>query len=226
VECLNLAQILVFTAPGGKNIITPNTVVTKSSGYQGDVFPSQNFVNQRGNQFYNFVHTSCGDVPWIEVDLGSTMRIHKIVVWNRVDCCQSRILGTVLSVLNEEKEKVYIANPITTTNQSYTWMPPSGEVQVDKDPIRSQKAFTPSDWKCFPGIPSPMRRTEDGEIACMSYNAKDCLWGNDETCKSLLSNANRSAIRPLVCGGDHAQKWGGPGYDNPGHWCARVDKML
>jgi hypothetical protein len=135
VECLNLAQILVFSTPGGKNIITPETKVTKSSGYQGDVFPSQNVVNQKGNQFYNFIHTSCGDVPWMEVDLGSTVRIHKIVVWNRVDCCQSRILGTVLSVLNEEKEKVYIANPITTTNQSYTWMPPSGEVQVDKDPI-------------------------------------------------------------------------------------------
>jgi len=225
--CLNLAQILVFSASGGKNIITPNTRVTKSSGYQGDTFPSQNFVNQKGSKYYNFVHTSCGsEVPWIEVDLGATTRIHKIVVWNRVDCCQSRIVGTVLSVLNEEKEKIYIANPITTTNQSYTWMPPSGEVQVDKDPIRSQQAFTPTDWKCFAGIPSPMRRNEDGDIACMSYNGKDCLWGNDDTCRNLLVNANRGAINPLVCGGHHAQQWGGPGYDNPGHWCARVDKMM
>lgn len=135
VECLNLAQILVFSSPGGANIITPNTKVTKSSGYSGDAFPSQNFVNQRGGVHYNFVHTSCGDVPWVEVDLGAMTRIHKIVVWNRVDCCQSRILGTVLSILNEEKEKVYIANPIQSTNQSYTWMPPNGNVLVDKDPI-------------------------------------------------------------------------------------------
>lgn len=134
-ECLNLAQILVFSSAGGPNLITPSTKVTKSSGYQGDQFPSQNVVNQKGSTYYNFVHTSCYDVPWLEVDLGSTVRIHKIVVWNRQDCCKERVLGTVLSVLNEEKEKVYIANPIRSTNDSYTWFPPSGEVQVDKDPI-------------------------------------------------------------------------------------------
>jgi hypothetical protein len=224
VECLNLAQILVFSSEGGPNVITPSTQVTKSSGFQGDVFPSGNFVNQRGSKYYNFVHTSCGDVPWMEVDLGSTMRIHKIVVWNRVDCCQGRIVGAVLSVLNTEKEKVYIANPIRTTNQSYTWMPPNAEVMVDRDPIRSQKAFTPTDWKCVGGFGAPMRRNDDGEIECMSYNAKDCLWGG--SCSQTLANANRGAIQPLVCGADHARKWGGPGYDNAGHWCARVDKMM
>lgn len=141
-ECLNLAQIMVFSSEGGPNVITPSTRVTKSSGYQGDQFPSGNFVNQRGNRNQNFVHTSCSDVPWIEVDLGSTMRIYKIVVWNRADCCQSRILGTVLSVLNGEREKVYIANPIRTTNQSYTWFPPNGEVLVDRDPMPVPKRAT------------------------------------------------------------------------------------
>lgn len=133
-ECLNLAQILVFSSEGGPNVITAATKVTKSSGYQGDIYPSRNFVNQRGGSYLNFVHTSCGDVPWIEVDLGSTMRVYKIIVWNRQDCCQGRIQGTVLSVLNEEREKVYIANPIRTTNSSYTWFPPNGDVLVDKDP--------------------------------------------------------------------------------------------
>ena len=225
--CLNLQQILVFSSAGGPNIVTANTKVTKSSGWAGDHFPSQNFVNQRGNQFYNFVHTSCGnEIPWVEVDLGSTVRIHKIVVWNRIDCCQDRTIGAVLSVLNEEREQVYISNPIRSTNQSYTWMPPSGEVLVDKDPIKSQKVTKPTEWKCLAGMPSPLRRNEDGEIECMSYNARDCLWGNDATCKNLLTNANKAAIRPLVCGADHAQKWGGPGYDNAGHWCARADKTL
>ena len=140
VDCLNLAQILVFSAPGGPNLITANTPVTKSSRFGDDLFPSSNFVNQKGGVYYNFVHTSCGDVPWLEVDLGSVVRIHKIVIWNRQDCCKERVLGTVLSILNEEKEKVYIANPIRTTNDSYTWMPPSGEVQVDKDPIPPPQA--------------------------------------------------------------------------------------
>ena len=224
VEGSNLQQMLVYSSPGGPNILTPSTKVTQSS--QHSHFVASNLVNQRGNAYYNFAHTSGQDIPWVEVDLGAVTRIHKIVVWNRQDCCQSRILGTVLSVLNEEREKVYIANPIRSTNQSYTWMPPSSEVLVDKDPIKSQKVTKPTDWKCLAGMPTPLRRNEDGEIACMSYNARDCLWGNDTTCKNLLTNANTAAIRPLVCGADHAQKWGGPGYDNAGHWCARADNIL
>jgi Extracellular link domain len=134
-ECLNLAQILVYSKDGGPNIITANTSVTKSSGYQGDMFPSKNFVNQNGTAYYNFVHTSCYDVPWIEVDLGSVVPIYKIVVWNRVDCCQSRVLGTVLSILNNDKEMVYLSNPINSVNASYTWLPPNGEVFLDRDPM-------------------------------------------------------------------------------------------
>jgi hypothetical protein len=171
------------------------------------------------------VVTSGYDIPWLEVDLGAMTRIHKIVVWNRVDCCQSRILGMVLSVLNNEKEAVYLSNPIKTTNQTYTWFPPNGEVLVDRDPIHSQKPFTPTEWRCLGGMPTPLRRNNDGEIECMSTNAKDCLWGDHNSCQRLLTSPP-GGIRPLVCGIDHARKWGGPGYEHVDHWCARADKIL
>jgi len=132
-DALNLAQILVYSREGGPNIITASTPVTQSS--QHAHFSPNHIVNQRGNQWYNFAHTSGSDIPWLEVDLGAMTRIHKIVLWNRQDCCQSRILGMVLSVLNNEKEAVYLSNPIKTANQTYTWFPPNGEVLPDKDPI-------------------------------------------------------------------------------------------
>lgn len=131
VECLNLAEIKVYSKKGGPNIITPNTPVTKSSGYQGDMFPGKNFVDGDMGQTYNFVATSCGDVPWVQVDLGSMVDIYKVVVYNRVDCCQSRILGTVLQIMNDQNEMVYVSNPVNSTNQTYTWFPPSSEIKVD-----------------------------------------------------------------------------------------------
>jgi len=131
VECLNLAEIRVYSKKGGPNIITPNTPVTKSSGYQGDMFPGKNFVDGDTGQTYNFVHTSCGDVPWVQVDLGSMIDIHRVVVYNRVDCCQSRILGAVLQILNDQNELIYVSNPINSTNLNYTWFPPSSEIKVD-----------------------------------------------------------------------------------------------
>jgi len=131
VECLNLAEIKVYSKKGGPNIITPNTPVTKSSGYQGDMFPGRNFVDGDTGQTNNFVHTSCGDVPWVQVDLGSMLDIHRVVVYNRVDCCQSRILGAALQILNDQNELIYVSNPINSTNQNYTWFPPSPEIKVD-----------------------------------------------------------------------------------------------
>jgi hypothetical protein len=128
VECLNLAEIKVYRTKGGPNIITPNTIITKSSGYQGDIFPVQNFID--GNTS-NFVHTSCGDVPWIQVDLGSTMELYKVVIYNRTDCCQSRILGATLHILNDEGADVYISAPVSSTNQTYAWFPPNPAIQVD-----------------------------------------------------------------------------------------------
>jgi hypothetical protein len=132
VECLNLAEIKVYSKKGGPNIITRNTPVTKSSGFQGDVFPGRNFVDGDTGQTYNFVHTSCGDVPWVQVDLGSMIDIYKVVVFNRVDCCQSRILGTVLQILNEENDMIYVSNNINSTNRTYAWFPPSSEIKVDQ----------------------------------------------------------------------------------------------
>ena len=60
----------------------------------------------------------------------------------------------------------------------------------------------------------------------MSYNNRDCLWrSNDAECNDLLES-NPQNLAPLECGTMHAQKHGGPGYDNPAHWCAIANQRL
>jgi hypothetical protein len=134
-DCLNLAEIRVYSYNGGPNIITPNTPVSKSSGYHGDAFPNRNFVDGDTGQTYNFVHTSCGDVPWITVDLnpnGQVIDIFKIEIFNRVDCCQERIIGAKLQIFNaggaNPESLIYTSNSIQTTNSIYTWFPPNPAV--------------------------------------------------------------------------------------------------
>ena len=101
--------------------------MTKPDGWGGDVFPAKNFVDGVGN---TFVHTSCYTVPWIEVDLGKITTIDKIVILNRKDCCQNRIIGSTVSILDEDRAPVYISNAITVTAKSYTWLPSSPKVQI------------------------------------------------------------------------------------------------
>ena len=148
VECLNLAQIQVYTTPDDSSMITiPASAISKSSGYATsephwnwnanwwwggwwsvwystnyDTFPNQNVVDGGGN---SFVHSSCGDVPWLQVDLGGITPIYKVVVTNRHDCCQERVLGTTMMILNTQLKPVYTSVPITTINTKYIWFPPS-----------------------------------------------------------------------------------------------------
>jgi len=77
-------------------------------------------------------------------------------------------------------------------------------------------------WQIIPGFGAPMRiDPESGEVQCLSYDAINCTWGN-----SNLSQIRINDVRPLSCGEDHRRKWGGPGYDNPGHWCSKVKQAL
>ena len=144
VESLNLAQIAVYTdGSTSSNVITPQTVVRKSSGYHGDGYPVQNFVDGVGN---SFVHTSGGDVPWIQVDLGKVTPIQRIVVTNRKDCCQSRILGTKLYISADGMPgNIYESNKITSVNATYTWIPPDktvyGDVVNGSTPPPRQKVY-------------------------------------------------------------------------------------
>ena len=81
-------------------------------------------------------------------------------------------------------------------------------------------------WTCLPGIPVPVNKNENGDVQCMSYNNRDCLWrSNDAECNALL-DSNPQNLAPLECGTMHAQKHGGPGYDNPAHWCAIANQRL
>jgi hypothetical protein len=132
VGCMNLAEIQVFT-PDGTNIA--NTAkVTKSSEYQGDKFPVQNFVDGNLN---NFVHTSCEDAGTITLDFGKLVNISKIVLFNRRDCCGRRSNGIILTIADDYENTIYKANPLADQfgstvfkNESYpsyrmyTFLPP------------------------------------------------------------------------------------------------------
>lgn len=110
IGCMNLSDIKVYSK-NGNNIITPNMIVTKSSTFGNpDVFPGSLLVDGDIN---TFAHTSCSDIGWFLIDLGSIIPISKIVITNRTSCCRQRATGIVLTILDEQQNILYTANPIT-----------------------------------------------------------------------------------------------------------------
>jgi hypothetical protein len=140
VRKLNLAEIKVYSKKGGPNIITTNTLVTKPSGWYGDMYPGTNFVDGDTN---TFTHTSGNDVPWVKVDLGSMIDIYKIEIYNRVDCCQERVLDAVLQILNDQNTIIYTSDAVKSTESAYTWFPPSSAFKVGtRDALSPETCIT------------------------------------------------------------------------------------
>jgi len=138
-EYLNLGEIQVYSAANDRTgIIKPNMAVSKPSGWGGDVFPGNYFVDGNPN---SFVHTSGGEVPWVIVDLGAIRPIYKIVLTNRRDCCLERVLGAVVMVLDSQRNLVYQSSPIRSVNQAYTFFPPSKNVYPDYNGEKPDPAF-------------------------------------------------------------------------------------
>jgi len=81
-------------------------------------------------------------------------------------------------------------------------------------------------WTCIPGISTPVRLNENGNVECMSLNHHDCLWGSSEDHCVTKLNTDPNIIQPLMCGAMHLQEWGSTGYDNENHWCFKSYEFL
>lgn len=78
-------------------------------------------------------------------------------------------------------------------------------------------------WYCIPGINTPLRRNVQGDIECMSFDGRNCMWDN---CSKNRMGHGHHSHRPLTCGDMHARIYGSPGYNHAGHWCQRGANAL
>jgi hypothetical protein len=117
------AVVPAVTVP---DVQVPLTVanVTQSSFFNASSFPAANLVD--GNPA-TFAHTKTGDKEWIKITLASDMPITKIIIANRTDCCQDRMIGVVLTILNAANASVF-TQTFTSALAEYVITPPVNTV--------------------------------------------------------------------------------------------------
>jgi hypothetical protein len=72
------------------------------------------------------------------------------------------------------------------------------------------------------GVDTPLRLSPDGEVQCMSRNARDCLWGNGSGQNCIIAiNYQANINQPLSCGRHHQQVHGSGGYGPGNSWCGK-----
>ena len=92
---LSLAEVQVFGTGGIDTNISRGKVATQSStldGYSSAVAGSAVDGNTDGGFFNGSVtHTNFDANAWWQVDLGSSSTVNSVILWNRTDCCSSRL---------------------------------------------------------------------------------------------------------------------------------------
>lgn len=91
--------------------------------------------------------------PWLRVDYGEGVVIRRIVVTNRVDCCQSRINGATISLTNDRDGKDVVWSATfdgTTTKYTFRPMSPLPSYPPTRLPTGSPLKLLPQ-----PTIPMP-----------------------------------------------------------------------
>jgi hypothetical protein len=96
-DYLSLAEVQVFGtggAPGPTNVALGKSAAQSSTfpGYATDGAASAVDGNPNGNfQDGSVTATNLDPNPWWQVDLGASTAVTSIVIWNRTDCCGSRL---------------------------------------------------------------------------------------------------------------------------------------
>jgi hypothetical protein len=120
LNLINLDTVAVFGVDGAS--LTNGATVTAGSQYSPD-FPASNLIDTVPR---TFAHTAI--VPgtdytndWFKIDLAADTKIAKVVITNRVDCCQARAVGLRVRITNAAGADVFVGPTIATVAPTYTF---------------------------------------------------------------------------------------------------------
>jgi len=104
---LHFAEVEVYV--GGKNIAVKKPV--KASSTMGSFTPEKaadgviEYTFGKDASFWSSARDKGGE--WWELDLGAEVPVEKLVLYNRLDCCQERLEGALLSLLSDGRSPMW-----------------------------------------------------------------------------------------------------------------------
>ncbi|EDY17719.1 protein of unknown function DUF1549 [Chthoniobacter flavus Ellin428] len=132
-KLLALAEVQVFS--NGENVALKGTAKQSSTAYGGD---SKRAIdgNTEGDFFkaQSVSHTNQEKDPWWEVDLGSSVDIERIAIWNRTDSnLGARLANFHVSVLDEARKPVWEQVVVPAPSPSIALKPADGQTIALRD---------------------------------------------------------------------------------------------
>lgn len=121
---------ILFTAlpslAGPINIALGKTATQSSTTFAGTADRAVD-GNTDGNYSSGSVtHTDIDPQSWWQVDLGGMFFVDQINIWNRTDCCNTRLTGFKVSLLDASQVEVWSFDSSVTPNPEATFTPTVG----------------------------------------------------------------------------------------------------
>lgn len=117
----NLNAITITEGEADENLALNGTATQSSDAYDrtADLAIDGDTDGDYSNSFTG-THTQAEYYAWWQVDLGGEKQIQTISVYNRTDCCTSRLSDFTVYVLDDDGETVYSQDYDTTPSPSVT----------------------------------------------------------------------------------------------------------
>lgn len=118
---INLAEIEVFDSNGAKipaSSLRPSMSAVYLFGPQMLIDGRYDTAYQSGLVVGYFAHTPATRSAWVQIDLGTSVQVSKVVVYNRQDCCGDRSVGLKIALLDANRQEI---NSLVTTQSLTTY---------------------------------------------------------------------------------------------------------
>lgn len=111
----NVGEIMAFAVPNdGVNIINSGMTVTSSPAGKD---PGAHVIDGNLNTFFDAFGQPNGN-EFVQVDMGEMKSIGMVRVYNRQSCCQQRLNGSILIIMDDTLNVVYHSDPLMDTSGS------------------------------------------------------------------------------------------------------------
>ncbi len=94
---VHVAQIIAYDENGKRIPVTGGSVINP---YYPDKPDAGKLWDNRRD---TIGHTDNSPKAYVEIDLGRSYKVSKVTVWNRKVCCDGRIVGTQLLVIDQDE---------------------------------------------------------------------------------------------------------------------------
>ena len=133
---ISITELDVYDING--NIFSRDKNVTASSVLNNNItsFGPLNIINgvmtSKDAATFNMFHSGLQSNPWVLLDMGAEINITRLMLTNRTDCCQDKILGLKVAVMDSMMRVVWCKN-IKNVLTTYDWNFSNG--MIPSDPI-------------------------------------------------------------------------------------------